>query len=152
MAGVDEVGRGPLAGPVVAGAVVLPFTRARWVARLRDSKLLTAGARAELAAEARDRCDCAVGVVSPQVVDQIGIGPATRLAMRRAVLALEHPPDALIVDGRQRVEWRIPQRELVRADAQWQIGGGRQHRRQGSARRHDGAAGGALSGLRLRAP
>ena len=117
VAGVDEVGRGPLAGPVVAGAVVLPFTRARWVTRLRDSKLLSASARAELAAEVRERCECGLGAVSPQVVDQIGIAPATRLAMRRAVLALEQPPDALIVDGRQRVDSRIPQRVLVRADA-----------------------------------
>ncbi len=51
VAGVDEVGRGPLAGPVVAAAVVLPFTRARWASRLRDSKLLSAAVREELAAE-----------------------------------------------------------------------------------------------------
>ena len=122
VAGVDEVGRGPLAGPVVAGAVVLPFTRARWAAGLRDSKLLTARAREELAAELRDRCDCGIGIVSTQVIDQLGIAAATRLAMRRAVLALGEPADALIVDGREPVErppgQRAPvQRVVVHGDA-----------------------------------
>ena len=117
VAGVDEVGRGPLAGPVVAGAVVLPFTRARWAARLRDSKLLSRAAREELAAEVRERCEWGVGTVSAQVIDQIGIAPATRLAMQRALLALERPPDALIVDGREPVECSIEQRTLVDADA-----------------------------------
>ncbi|MDE2695653.1 MAG: ribonuclease HII [Chloroflexota bacterium] len=117
VAGVDEVGRGPLAGPVVAGAVVLPYSRARWVRRLRDSKLLDAETREELAAEVRERCDWAIGVVSPHVIDQLGMTRATRLAMRRAVLALPHPPDALIVDGREVVECEVPQRAVVDGDA-----------------------------------
>ncbi len=117
VAGVDEVGRGPLAGPVLAGAVVLPFTRARWAARLRDSKLLRPAAREELAAEVRERCDWGLGAVSTQVIDQIGIGPATRLAMRRAVLSLHEPPDALIIDGRQSIESTVEQRALIDADA-----------------------------------
>ena len=117
VAGVDEVGRGPLAGPVVAAAVVLPFTRAQWVSRLRDSKMLSAAAREELAAEVRDRCEWGIGTVSQQVIDQIGIAPATRLAMRRAVLALPAPPDALIVDGREHVDCAVEQRSMVKADA-----------------------------------
>ena len=117
VAGVDEVGRGPLAGPVLAGAVVLPFTRARWAARLRDSKLLPPAAREELAAEVRERCDWGLGAVSTQVIDQIGIGPATRLAMRRAVLSLHEPPDALIIDGRQSIDSTVEQRALTHADA-----------------------------------
>ena len=122
VAGVDEVGVGPLAGPVVAGAVVLPFTRARWASRLRDSKMLSSAARDELAAELRDRCDCAVAIVSMHVIDQLGIAPATRLAMRRAVMALDELPDALIVDGRRAVDCSAPgplpvQRAMVRADA-----------------------------------
>ena len=117
VAGVDEVGRGPLAGPVLAGAVVLPFTRARWAAGLRDSKLLSPAAREELAAEVRARCDWGLGAVSTQVIDQIGIGPATRLAMRRAVLSLHEPPDALIIDGRQSIESTVEQRPLIDADA-----------------------------------
>ncbi len=117
VAGVDEVGRGPLAGPVVAGAVVLPYSRARWVGRLRDSKLLDAPTREELAAEIRERCDWAIGVVSPPVIDQLGMTRATRLAMRRAVLALPEPPDALIVDGREVVECDAPQRAVIDGDA-----------------------------------
>lgn len=117
VAGVDEVGRGPLAGPVVAGAVVLPYSRARWVRRLRDSKVLDAETREELAAEVRARCDWAIGVVSPHVIDQLGMTRATRLAMRRAVLALPRPPDALIVDGREVVECDAPQRAVVDGDA-----------------------------------
>ncbi|MCY4455771.1 MAG: ribonuclease HII [Chloroflexi bacterium] len=117
VAGVDEVGRGPLAGPVVAGAVVLPYSRARWVGRLRDSKLLDAPTREELAAEVRAHCDWGIGVVSPQVIDQLGMTRATRLAMRRAVLALPVPPDALIVDGREVVECEAPQRAVIDGDA-----------------------------------
>ena len=117
VAGVDEVGRGPLAGPVVAGAVVLPYSRARWVRRLRDSKLLDARTREELAAEVRAHCDWAIGVVSPHVIDQLGMTLATRLAMRRAVLALPEPPDALIVDGREVIECDAPQRAVIDGDA-----------------------------------
>ena len=123
VAGVDEVGRGPLAGPVVAGAVVLPrtrsgeATRASWVARLRDSKQLTARQREAIAAEIRRSCDWAIGAVSPQVVDQINILQATRLAMRRAVLGLRGAPDALIVDGRELVEYDGAQRAVIGGDA-----------------------------------
>ena len=117
IAGVDEVGRGPLAGPVVAAAVVLPERRLRWLPELRDSKLLTPGARERLSALVRRSCEWGLGAVSAQVIDQIGIGPATRLAMRRAVLSLPEEPDALIVDGRERLEHRARQHPLVGADA-----------------------------------
>ena len=157
VAGVDEVGRGPLAGPVLAGAVVLPFTRARWAARLRDSKLLSPAVREELAAEVRERCDWGLGAVSTQVIDQIGIGPATRLAMRRAVLSLHEPPDALI---HRRPPVHRVDRGAARADRRrcaMQIGGRRQHRREGRARPPDGRVGctiprlraGAQQGVRL---
>jgi ribonuclease HII len=116
VAGVDEVGRGPLAGPVVAGAVVLKQSRAKWMRGLRDSKMLTPAAREELAAEIRERADWGIGIVSPQVIDQINILKATRLAMRRAVLALRTPPDALIVDGREVVYCGIEQRAVIDGD------------------------------------
>lgn len=123
VAGVDEVGRGPLAGPVVAAAVVIPQTRAgwnsraRWIGRLRDSKLLTAGQRGELAEIIRERTDWGIAAVSVQVVDQINIARATRLAMERALDALSEPPDAIIVDGRDRIETEIWQEAHVDADA-----------------------------------
>jgi ribonuclease HII len=117
VAGVDEVGRGPLAGPVVAGAVVLRESRARWVRALRDSKQLTAAAREELAAEIREHADWGLGYASAHVVDQLGIVWATRHAMRRALLALREPADALIVDGREVVQCSVEQRSIVRGDA-----------------------------------
>jgi ribonuclease HII len=123
VAGVDEVGRGPLAGPVVAGAVILPRSRAgspsrlAWIGDLRDSKQLTAAARERLAEAIRRDCVWAVAGVSPQVVDQINILQATRLAMRRAVDALPARPDALIIDGREVVEGGLPQRAIVDGDA-----------------------------------
>lgn len=117
VAGVDEVGRGPLAGPVVAGTVVLRESRARWVRALRDSKQLTAAAREELAAEIRAHADWGLGTASAHVIDQVGIVGATRLAMRRALLALREQPDALIVDGREVVECGLEQRSIVRGDA-----------------------------------
>ena len=94
VAGVDEVGRGPLAGPVVAAAVVLPERPARWLSELRDSKLLSPRQRERLAELVRRHCEWGISTVSAQVIDQIGIGPATRLAMRRAVLALPWDPAA----------------------------------------------------------
>jgi hypothetical protein len=118
VAGVDEVGRGPLAGPVFAAAVVLPRTpsgrgsTARWIGRLRDSKVLTAGVREELAAIIRRECDWGIAHVSAQVVDQINILQATRLAMRLAVEALPAPPAALIIDGNERVDGSLLQRSV----------------------------------------
>ena len=122
VAGVDEVGRGPLAGPVVAAAVVLPrrpsgeVSRASWIGRLRDSKQLSPARREELAAIIREQSDYGIGMVSAQVIDQINILRATRLAMWRAVVALGEPPDALIVDGREVVAGSIVQRAEVKAD------------------------------------
>ena len=117
VAGVDEVGRGPLAGPVVAGAVVLRYSRAGWVRRLRDSKILDAPTREELAEQIRRHCDFGIGVVSSHVIDQLGMTRATRLAMRRAVEQLEQTPDALIVDGREVVECETVQRAVIGGDA-----------------------------------
>jgi len=123
VAGVDEVGRGPLAGPVVAAAVILPLrpsgevSRASWIGRLRDSKQLSAAQREALFPSITGHAEWAVGIVSPQVIDQINILQATRLAMRRAVEGLEVAPDALIVDGREVVAGSVVQRSEIKADA-----------------------------------
>lgn len=122
VAGVDEVGRGVWAGPVVAGAVVLPDDKldSHWVRRLRDSKVLSARAREELATEIIEACDYGIGAVDEQGVDELGIVVATRQAMRLAVLELQVRPDALIIDGNEVVDLDIVQRPQVKADAHCQ--------------------------------
>lgn len=123
VAGVDEVGRGPLAGPVVAAAVILPRrasgdpSRSGWIAALRDSKVLTERQRETLAAQIQKHAICSIAGVSTQVVDQINILQATRLAMKRAVENLPTTPDALIIDGREVVEGRIRQVAVIDGDA-----------------------------------
>ncbi len=101
IAGVDEVGRGPLAGPVVAGAVLLPpGRRPAWLAQLRDSKRLCLADRAALAPRLRAYARAwALGWAGVEEIDRLGIGEATRLAARRAVAALPLAPDFILLDG-----------------------------------------------------
>ena len=119
VAGVDEAGRGPLAGPVVAGAVVIPPDfREPWLGRLRDSKQLSARRREALYESIRDSgVDWAAGVVSNDDVDRMGIAPATREAMLRAVGALASRPDFVLVDGMPVDFGGTPAKALVRGDA-----------------------------------
>ncbi|HEX6939980.1 MAG TPA: ribonuclease HII [Longimicrobiales bacterium] len=98
VAGVDEAGRGPLAGPVLAAAVILP--PGRFIAGADDSKRLPPAARERLAVEIeRHALAFAVGAASSREVDRYNILRATHLAMRRAVDRLPVPPDHVIVDG-----------------------------------------------------
>jgi ribonuclease HII len=100
VAGVDEVGRGPLAGPVVAAAVILD--PARPIAGLADSKQLTPAMRSRLAHEIRCHALCfALAAADPAEVDALNILQASLLAMRRAVLRLRIVPGHVIVDGNQ---------------------------------------------------
>ena len=106
-AGVDEVGRGPLAGPVVAAAVILPLGYE--LVGLTDSKRLSPRRREGLAAILRNEAECwALGSASAAEIDVLNIHHATLLAMRRAVLALPRAPEQLMVDGRFTPEgpWR----------------------------------------------
>ena len=97
-AGVDEVGRGPLAGPVVAGAVILD--RQNPIAGLRDSKRLSARRRNELSLEIRERAlACALGRAEVEEVDRLNVLRASLLAMQRAVEALGVQPRIVYVDG-----------------------------------------------------
>ena len=115
VAGVDEVGRGCLAGPVVAGAVVLD--RRRPVRGLRDSKLLPAPERERLARLIAGRAVAfAVGVVEPDEIDRSDILRATLLAMTRAVGALGVRPDYVLVDALTIPGLGIPQGGLVHGD------------------------------------
>jgi ribonuclease HII len=115
VAGVDEVGRGCLAGPVVAGAVILD--RNRPVRGLRDSKLLGAAARERLARQIAGRAAAfALGVVDPEEIDRTDILRATLEAMRRALMALTVRPDFVLVDALNIPAIGVPQRALVRGD------------------------------------
>lgn len=101
VAGVDEVGRGPLAGPVVAAAVVVPRGAAPLLmeAGLDDSKRLTAAKRAALCALVAAHCQYALGAASVGEIDSRNILAASLLAMQRAVLALPEAPSSALVDG-----------------------------------------------------
>ncbi len=98
VAGVDEAGRGPLAGPVVAAAVIL--RPGRPIAGVADSKVLSPETRTRLSVVIRRRALCfGIGWADPAEIDSLNILHATFLAMRRAVLSMACPPDVLLVDG-----------------------------------------------------
>lgn len=125
VAGLDEVGRGPWAGPVTAAAVVLPVDSVRLGAleAVRDSKALSASMRERL-------FDCiieiatavGIGSATAEEIDEVGIVPATRLAMRRALAQIDpggthhRSPEALILDALRLPEIALPQRAFPRAD------------------------------------
>jgi ribonuclease HII len=116
LCGIDEAGRGPLAGPVVAAAVILD--PARPIDGLRDSKVLKAGQREELALRIRGRAVAfAVAQASVEEIDTLNILQATLLAMRRAVDALPVVADYALVDGNQMPRLAIPGRAIVAGDA-----------------------------------
>jgi ribonuclease HII len=113
--GIDEVGRGPLAGPVVAAAVILP--RRGRPRGLDDSKQLTAEAREELAAAIRRIGFVGVGVASVEEIDTLNILRAAHLAMRRAFDALPQAPVAAIVDGNMAPDLPCPVECVIDGDA-----------------------------------
>lgn len=115
VAGVDEAGRGPLAGPVVAAAVVLPARR--WPPGIADSKTLDEPAREDLHGRITGCAHWAVGSASVEEIDTINIYWATMLAMRRAVAALGVVPTLVIVDGNANPKCGHPTRTLVDGDA-----------------------------------
>ncbi|MBI5650741.1 MAG: ribonuclease HII [Chloroflexi bacterium] len=120
VAGLDEVGRGAWAGPVVAGAVILPRDVARRaLAGVHDSKLLTPAQREELVAPIRAHAlACATGLATCDEIDTLGIVPATRLAMMRALDALGIAPDALLIDALNLPARVLPQNAIIRGDQQ----------------------------------
>lgn len=119
VAGVDEAGRGALAGPVCAGAVILPADPAvdRLLSGVRDSKEMTPADRERWAVCIRHAAlACAVGFASHREIDQMGIVSATRLAMRRALETLVAPPEHLLVDYLHLPDVHLPQISLVKGD------------------------------------
>lgn len=115
VAGVDEAGRGPLAGPVVAAAVI--FERRIVLRGLRDSKMLTPDRREALAVSIRKRAHIGIGIASVEEIDAVNILQATFLAMRRAVSQLPVAPDACLIDGNQDPGLSCLTRTLVKGDA-----------------------------------
>lgn len=115
IAGVDEVGRGCLFGPVIAAAVVLNSEMP--IKHLRDSKIVDAAEREKLARHIKARClSWAVGGADPYEIDQVNIYQASRLAMRRAVEALSIKPDYLLIDA-MKIDLPIEQLPLIDGDA-----------------------------------
>lgn len=115
VAGIDEVGRGPLAGPVVTSAVILPQDFD--IPLVNDSKQLTPKERERLYPLILAQAEAvSIGVGSPQLIDQINIYQATRVAMQRAVLGLGRVPQQLIVDAMQ-IPVAVPQTRLIKGDA-----------------------------------
>jgi ribonuclease HII len=114
VAGVDEAGRGPLAGPVVAAAVVL--TPSAVLEGLDDSKKLSPAKREELFPKIQAMAH-GVAVVNPEVIDEINILQAARLAMKQAVEKILSAPDLLLIDGNQKIDSPITQWAIVKGDA-----------------------------------
>ncbi len=116
VAGIDEVGRGCLAGPVVAAAVILP-ERHR-IRGLRDSKVLGRARREALYAQILDRAEgVGVGCVEVETIDRINILQATKLAMREALGRLNQPADHLLIDALSLRDVELPQRPIIDGDA-----------------------------------
>ncbi len=126
IAGVDEAGRGAWAGPLVAGAVVLPRPDqlahtpelSESLAELRDSKMLTPHTRERLLSLIKGvALAVGVGIVSNALIDVIGIGPANRLAWARALRSLGVQPDHLLLDAFRLPGVKLPQKAIIRGDA-----------------------------------
>lgn len=118
VAGVDEAGRGPIAGPVVAACVVLPHGYS--IAGVADSKQLSAAQRERLFARIqREAVAWAIGIASPREIEQLNILQASLLAMRRAVLRLSLTPQCVLIDGQFCIpRLNLPQRAIVGGDTQ----------------------------------
>ena len=118
IAGIDEVGRGSLAGPVVAAAVILPgHIDTSWLNQVKDSKQLPPARRESLFHHIREvAVSIGIGVVPPQVIDTRGIVKATRLAMKLAVDDLSLAPEFLLIDYLRLPEVPLPQKGITNGD------------------------------------
>jgi len=116
LAGVDEAGRGPLAGPVVAAAVIL--VRPETLAGINDSKKLSAERREELYVRIARSSIVGIGFADEKQIDELNIYEATRLAMKKAVLNLPHTPAKILIDGPMRLDLALEQKGVIRGDGQ----------------------------------
>ncbi len=114
--GVDEVGRGPLAGPVVCAAVIMPLNDI--IEGVDDSKKLTAKKRETLSAKIINNAVAyAICRVEPQIIDEINILQATRLCMKNAVESLKITPHYVICDGNMSLDISVPQTSIIKGDS-----------------------------------
>jgi ribonuclease HII len=117
IAGIDEAGRGALAGPVVAGAVILPSSSPSWLKLVRDSKELSPKKREFLFdLISKEALAVGIGIVSPQIIDSINILKATKLAMKQAIKKLSKQPSFLLIDRLTLPVLSIPQMGITRGD------------------------------------
>lgn len=118
IAGADEVGRGPLAGPVVCAAVIMPLEGSFLLEGVDDSKKLSAKRREELAELIyKTAIGVSVAETSAERIDEINILQATRECMKKAVLGLPVTPDIVLTDGNMTLDISFPQRSIVKGDA-----------------------------------
>ncbi len=119
VAGIDEVGRGPLAGPVVAGAVILSSENdSSWLSQVRDSKKVAPKKRQFLSdCIHREAAAVGIGMATHEEIDLYGIVGATRRAMCNAVAHLSCHPDSLLIDAVTLPELEIPQKSIIRGDS-----------------------------------
>ena len=118
IAGVDEVGRGPLAGPVVCAAVIMPLDEESIIVGVDDSKKLSAKKREQLAEEIKKRALAYTIVeVSEKDIDEINILEATKLGMKRAIETLEKQPDVVLTDGNMTINIAHKQHSVIHGDA-----------------------------------
>ena len=118
IAGIDEAGRGALAGPVVAAAVIMPYPMtAPWQDRVRDSKLLSPAAREYLFEHIQETAiTTAVGMITHDIIDSQNIIRATELAMVQAVSRLSPPPESLLIDHLRIAAIKLPQKGITNGD------------------------------------
>ena len=118
IAGVDEVGRGPLAGPVVCAAVIMPFDEENLVVGVDDSKKLSEKKREMLAEEIKKRALCYTIVeIDEKTIDEINILEATKLGMKRAIEGLAVTPDVVLTDGNMTLDIALKQQSVIHGDA-----------------------------------
>lgn len=118
VAGVDEVGRGPLAGPVVCAAVILPLDENKRIAGIDDSKKLSHKKRAYLSEQIKKTAlSYCIALVDERTIDEINILQATRLCMKKAVEGLSLPPDYVLTDGNMTLDIAFPQESIIKGDA-----------------------------------
>ena len=118
IAGVDEVGRGPLAGPVVCAAVIMPLDEDKLVIGVDDSKKLSEKKREQLAEEIKARALCYTIIeIDEKTIDEINILEATRLGMKKAIESLEIPPEVVLTDGNMTIDTHFPQHSVIHGDA-----------------------------------